>query len=262
MLNRVWAAIQAMTIIALVYSPLFTVFIPDFSQPDTDFGPESNATEYADIEIYSVIIEEPEQLEEKKAEASKPVKKAKKKKPKKKRKAKKTKKSPSKTLTTKNKIAKTGKVLNTTIEKQAKVEEQKEVQKKPRKKRKASRSRCKTRPQRSVKSVGKRKYAIKKKSFDFYVNSIPNAKKLAKAYWYEGKYGKGIMLKSIPCKSPLRNLGVKPKDIIIAVNGKKINNNADLLHAYVQLKTNKNIDILLKRNASRFTLRYEIMKSF
>jgi len=263
MLNRVWASIQAVSIIALVYSPLLLAFIPNFFQPSIDLGPDSDATEYSEIEIYSFIID-PEEFEEKETPSEEeevqpaPKKKITTQKQKKIATKKKSKKTP--ILTTK-----ITKAAQKSFEKVQKVEEKssskKKIEKKTPKRKKRSRSSCKPRPQRSIQSIGKREYAIKKNRFEYYTNSVPNAKKLAKAYWYEGKYGKGIMLTSIPCRSPLRNLGIKPRDIILAVNGKKINNNADLLYAYGQLKTNKKIDILLKRKASRFTLRYEIVKS-
>ena len=144
MLNRVWASMQAVSIIALVYSPLLLAFIPNFFQPSIDLGPDSDANEYSEIEIYSFIID-PEEFEEKETPAEKevqpvPTKKSPTQKQKKIATKKKSKKTP--ILTTK-----ITKAAQKSFEKVQKIDEEsiskKKIEKKTPKRKKRSRSSCK-----------------------------------------------------------------------------------------------------------------------
>jgi type II secretory pathway component PulC len=241
------------------------MFGNQFFVSSVDLGAFSDAAEYAPIEIYSFRIEEEETKPpsepdvQASKEATEKVEDTKTTKQKVALEKKKTENiildKPSKEITspdpkkTKNKQASISSVLK-----------RKKVARAKSKRTAKNRSRCPKRSNRRVQSISGQEFSLQKDLVDTYLNSISNAQKLAKAYWYKGKKGKGILLQQIPCKSPLRNIGLKPKDIIMAVNGKTLTNNAELLSSYIQLKSKKNIDILLKRGTRQFTLTYQIVK--
>lgn len=264
MLERIWIHLQTYTIVALVNSPALLMLWTGFHPVDIiDHGPQSTAVQEAPIEIYSVHIhpedtkpieeypktEEPQIKEQTIVKNPLPVRK--KTKMEKSASIEKTSVVPHQTPKIKSEIS--PKVPFTKPSKQF----TKQARKKKRKKRTAK---CSPRPNRRIQQMSTNQFALQKKVVHRYLGNIDNIKGLAKAYWYSGKKGEGILLRSIPCKSPLRNMGIRPNDIIISINGKKVKNNLALVGHYFEIRSKKNVDIILKRQNRPLTLQYEIVK--
>ena len=210
MLERIWIHIQTYTIVALVNSPaLLMLWAGLHPVENIDFGPQSNAVQEAPIEIYSIQIE-PEELptveedspqKEKETNATKAeVKKTPSKRPEKKAKVDVKKTSPAKESP---KLA--VKISKTIPLTKPSSKDIKRTRKKTPRKRK---SQCSPRVNRRIQQISTHQFALQKKVVHRYLGNLDSIKRLAKAYWYTGKRGEGILLSSIPCKSPLRNMGM------------------------------------------------------
>lgn len=262
MLERLWIHIQTYTIIVLVNSPaLFMLFTSGLSSPIVDFGPQSTAIEESPIEIYSIHIDVEEDFQKEEDESTLEI----------------TKKDIEKEAASKEKSVANPPKQNTIEGKEAAekskpantTQKQKKVssltfrsfkKEKMKRRNKRASSRCTPNSNRRIQARSTNEYILQKKLVHTYLGNMKQLQKLAKAYWYKGKRGEGVLLQSIPCKSPLRNMGLRPKDIIISINGKKMSNNLDLIGSYMQLKSKKKIDIVVKRQAQPITLQYEIVK--
>ncbi len=262
MLERIWIHIQTYTIIALVNSPaLFMMWIGSQPVELIHHGPQSTATQEAPIVIYSVNIEPEETSSEEqpqKEELPQKEEPSVSKKPS----VKSKKETKSKKIQQKKANIKKTPVLDTKLSKNILVPKT-SIQKKKRVQRKKARrrtARCKPSPNRRIQKTSDRQFVVKKKALNRYLGNIDNIRGLAKAYWYSGKRGEGILLKSIPCKSPLRNMGLLPNDIVVSINGKNVKNNLSLVGHYFNLRSKKNVDIILKRQNRPITLQYEIVK--
>lgn len=261
MLERIWIHIQTYTIIALVNSPGLFMLWNGFQPTDIiHHGPQSTAVQEAPIEIYSIYIEpedteeieQPKVIEQSPLEEQKPVKK-----PIKTQKEKivqdqlQPKPEPKESTVPNIKISKHVPIPKISIKNQKRTRT---------KKSRRSSTKCASVPNRRIQQVSKNQYAVNKKALHRYLGNLDNIRGLAKAYWYSGKRGEGILLRSIPCKSPLRNMGLLPGDIVVSINGKKLENNLALVGHYFDLRSQKNTDIILKRHNRPITLQYEIVK--
>ena len=268
MLERIWTHIQTYTIIALVYSPaLVMMWMSGNSTQSIDFGPQSTATQEASIETYSIHIdiEEEGSMEEepaKEAESMKEIVPKQIKSPKNSSIPKALKKEEKKIqpLEPKDNAVEKLQLQKKQITAKSRLFSKAKKEKTVRKRTRRGSARCTPNPNRRIQERSSNQYTLQKKLVHGYLGSIKNMQKLAKAYWYKGKRGEGVLLQSIPCKSPLRNMGLRPKDIIVSINGKKVTNNLDLMGSYIQLKSKKKIDIVLKRQSRPLTLQYEIVK--
>ena len=296
MLERLWVHIQAFTIIALANSPgLFILFMSGFSSSSIDLASSSYATEYAmvstfeihqDPEINSDDMDEEEELRETESKPEEkpqyPIEEAI------------PKSIPPKKLPPRNGSKKEipqkeipqKENSETKIEEDIQKNEEQEThldktlfpnvlfsqlntgssRKHPKKekissyKRTQKKSQCSLRPSHLISSRSETEYSVHQDLIRLYTSKLSRMETLAHAYWYKGKKEKGILLAKIPCKSPLRNLGLLPKDIILSVNGKSIHNNWSAFGGYMELKSQKNFNIVLKRGSRQLSMKYHIVK--
>ena len=268
MLERIWIHIQTYTIIVLVNSPALLMLWTGFQSTEIiHHGPQSTATQEAPVEIYSVYIEPEEEKsveqpqKEEQTITKKPVVKVQKEKKTTSKPTSVSKETPKRDVKTSKNLSIPKKPLSITkkplsITKKS-IKERKLAQ---RKKYKRASARCTPSPNRRIQQISNHQFVVKRKALNRYLGNLDNIKGLAKAYWYKGKRVEGILLKSIPCKSPLRNMGILPNDIIVSINGKKVENNLALIGHYFNLRSKKNVDIILKRQNRPITLQYEIVK--
>ena len=274
MLERIWIHIQAYTIVVLVNSPaLFMLFMSGVSTPQLALGELSNATEYGMVSTFEIHIE-PETLQEQTEDqqetatqetspqetqekgilptptaSAKPIQAKEESLPVEKESAtqEKTPLSRSQTIQLPPHLKKTLASLESTATK--KISPRKQQQ-----------SQCKLHPSRRISSVSDTEYSVHQDLVSLYTSQLSKLSTLAQAYWYKGKHEQGILLQKIPCTSPLRNLGLQPKDIILSVNGKSIHNSWSAVEGYVSLKSQKNLDIVLKRGSRQLSMKYHIVK--
>ena len=118
---------------------------------------------------------------------------------------------------------------------------------------------CKTYENSNIQQIGSKTFKIDKRSFHTYLNDLGKARRLAAVYWFKNKDDKiiGILVKGIPCKSPLRQMGIKPGDIVLSVNKTKT---TDIVGSYLNLKLAKKIDIVIKRKNRTLQLQYRLVK--
>lgn len=70
--------------------------------------------------------------------------------------------------------------------------------------------------------------------------------------------GEGWSLRQVRAKDAY-HLGMRNKDVVLSVNGKKLNTQAQLLAAYVALKNKTSFDVVFERKGKRISHHYEIV---
>ena len=270
MFERIWIHLQVYTIVALVNSPaLLMLWTNSLPTQIIDHGPQSTATQEAPIEIYSIHIEPEETSSEEPTQKEDVPLTKKEEKTEKKQAQKSVKETPNKPVvpTSKAKREKTSPPKKPAKQKlplspktSKVIKPSKDKLKRTKRSSRRRAARCSSVPNRRIQQISKNQFMLQKKVVHRYLGNLDNIKSLAKAYWYSGKRGEGILLRSIPCKSPLRNMGILPNDMIVSINGKKVENNLALVGHYFSLRSQKNVDIILKRQNRSLTLQYEIVK--
>ncbi len=108
--------------------------------------------------------------------------------------------------------------------------------------------------------VGKRSYNLPKKVIRHYSTNWKEAQQLAHLKWStKDQKRQGIKIQHISCKSPLRLSGLEKGDVVVSINGHKIQKDADLLKVYGRLLVWKKMEIKVKRNQRFITVRYSIV---
>ena len=69
----------------------------------------------------------------------------------------------------------------------------------------------------------------------------------------------GVKIRHVRCNSPLRLLGIRRGDVIVAINGKKIKDYPSALIAFYKLKHSKKLRVLIKRKNKKVRLQYRLI---
>jgi type II secretory pathway component PulC len=112
----------------------------------------------------------------------------------------------------------------------------------------------------NITQVGKRSYNLPKKVIRHYSRNWKEAQQLAHLRWStKDQKRQGIKIQHISCKSPLRLSGLEKGDVVVSINGHKIQKDADLLKVYGRLMVWKKMEIKVKRNQRFITVKYSIV---
>jgi membrane-associated protease RseP (regulator of RpoE activity) len=109
-----------------------------------------------------------------------------------------------------------------------------------------------------ITQLGPRKWKVKRSVIERYTGNSASASKLAKVKWAKNKSGKtvGVRLLRVPCKSPLKAAGLRSKDLILEVDGKKVTSYAQGLRVWASIRRNSAFTVKLKRGGQTLTHRY------
>ena len=112
------------------------------------------------------------------------------------------------------------------------------------------------------KSSGKGTYSLPKSLVTHYSRNWKEANRLANLAWSTNKQGdvRGIKIRHIYCKSPLRYSGLKKGDIVLSVNGTSINSNVKLIRLLPKIRFWKKIELEIIRRGKPLKLEYSISK--
>jgi hypothetical protein len=96
------------------------------------------------------------------------------------------------------------------------------------------RNRCIPSTNKRIKQLGENEYQVARSIVKPFMYNPVKANKLARAKWSVNRKNQkvGVKLTRLRCKSPLHLLGLKKGDVILSVNGKKVNSNMRALKAY------------------------------
>jgi|GEM_PF-6385210 len=111
---------------------------------------------------------------------------------------------------------------------------------------------------RGIKQLGPTKWRVKRSVIERYTGDMDKANKLARVKWAKTKSGKtrGVRLVRVPCKSPLKAAGMRSKDLILAVDGKKVTSLAQGLRVWASIRRKSSFTVKIKRGSSTVTHRY------
>lgn len=106
-------------------------------------------------------------------------------------------------------------------------------------------------------------YSLPKSLINHYSTNWKDANQLASLAWSTNREGEiqGIKIRHIYCQSPLRYSGLEKGDIILTVNGKNVNSNANLIRLFPRIRLWKTIELNIIRKGKPITLKYDILKS-
>lgn len=112
------------------------------------------------------------------------------------------------------------------------------------------------------KSSSQREYSLPKSLIKYYSKNWKEANHLANLAWSTNKQGdvRGIKIRQIYCKSPLRYSGLKKGDIVLSVNGTKLNSSSRLLQLIPKIRFWQKIELDIIREGKPLTLEYNVMK--
>ena len=121
---------------------------------------------------------------------------------------------------------------------------------------------CKnTAPSTDIVQLSKNKYQLSKKLVRKYRHNWKAAQKLARLSWYsKDQQRKGIRIRGIGCTSPVRHSGLRAGDVVLAVNGKSLTTEKELLSVYGRLLIWKDVRLSILRNGKPMSIDYSIRK--
>jgi hypothetical protein len=81
---------------------------------------------------------------------------------------------------------------------------------------------------------------------------------LVRGAWHKDKSGDrdGVVVRGIPCSSPLHEMGLRKGDVVQSVNGIELTSTAKAMAAYQSVKSRKSASVSLLRKGKRVGLRY------
>jgi hypothetical protein len=81
---------------------------------------------------------------------------------------------------------------------------------------------------------------------------------LVRGAWHKDKSGNrdGVVVRGIPCSSPLHEMGLRKGDVVQSVNGVELTSTAKAMAAYQSVKSRKSASVSLLRKGKRVGLRY------
>lgn len=104
-------------------------------------------------------------------------------------------------------------------------------------------------------------YQLNKKLIRKYRNNWKEAQKLARLSWYtQNGERKGIRIRGIGCHSPVRHSGLRPGDVVLAINNKPLTSEKDLLATYGRMMIWKDVELSILRNGRPLSIQYAIRK--
>lgn len=113
-----------------------------------------------------------------------------------------------------------------------------------------------------VEQTGERSWKVKESFVDRHTKDLDAAEKLAKVGWARGADGDiiGFKIRSLPCKSPLREAGFMKGDVITSVNGKEITSVASAMRVGLEVRRAGQMRVRLTRKGVRREHTYTLVK--
>lgn len=125
----------------------------------------------------------------------------------------------------------------------------------------ATRRRSRNKCPRTFDGIAKRKDGVYEVSRDLVAYHSSSVKRFNELGWSSAnENGKGWYITGFGCRDALWHAGLRRKDIIEKVNGKKTNNMMQILMLYTKVKAQKHFTVNIRRNGKPLTLRYEVVK--
>ena len=111
-----------------------------------------------------------------------------------------------------------------------------------------------------IQQIGKNKYLVSQSLVKPFLRNPLKANKLAKAVWLVDRDRKkiGVKLKKFGCKSPLYLLGLKRGDVILSVDGKRLNSTVKALSVYGKARSKSKLKVKVKRRNKIIHLNYKL----
>lgn len=112
-----------------------------------------------------------------------------------------------------------------------------------------------------IAAVGPGRYQITRDFLERYTGDLSGAESLADVWWAKNGAGEivGFRIRKIPCKSPLREAGFKPGDVIRSVNGREIRSTGAAVKAYRALRRGDTLVVRLRRDKAWKEQTYEVV---
>jgi len=112
-----------------------------------------------------------------------------------------------------------------------------------------------------IAAVGPGRYQITRAFLDRYTADLSGAESLADVWWAKNGAGEivGFRIRKIPCKSPLREAGFRPGDVIRSVNGREIRSTGAAVKAYRALRRGDTLVVRVRRDKAWREQVYEVV---
>lgn len=112
-----------------------------------------------------------------------------------------------------------------------------------------------------VERVAADRYEVQQALMDKYVKDLDEASKLAIVAWARDEAGTiiGFKVRRIRCGSPLHEAGFRNGDVVLAVNGRTIDNIPEAVKAYMKLRRKDTFRVEVQRGAQRVKLNYTLV---
>lgn len=141
----------------------------------------------------------------------------------------------------------------------AKREAEAKAEAEARRQRKQSRNKC----PKSFEGIHRRKdgvYEVDRSLVDYHTASVKQFNELGYSRSNDEGDKKGWYISGFGCRDPLWHAGLRRRDIVLRVNGKKTNNMMQILLLYTKVKAQKHFTVEIRRKDKDLTFRYEVVK--
>lgn len=101
-------------------------------------------------------------------------------------------------------------------------------------------------------------YEVDRSLVSYHTSSVKHFNELG---WSQAnKKGKGWYVTGFNCFGPLWHAGIRRRDLIMRVNGKRTNNMMQVMLLWPKVKAQKHFEVEIERNDKPITLRYEVVR--
>lgn len=116
-----------------------------------------------------------------------------------------------------------------------------------------------TEPHPQIRQLDGTHWEVEKDLVEYYTSSIPIFNTLGYSKKYDENGVKGWLIGGFGCKGPLYKAGLRSKDVIQEVNGKKTNTVAQIIGLWLFSKKKGTFEVKLLRKGKPMTLYYEVI---
>jgi hypothetical protein len=114
-------------------------------------------------------------------------------------------------------------------------------------------------PHPEIEKVKDHHFVIQRSLIDFYTQSIERLNTLGWSKKYEGEDQKGWYISGFGCKSPLWKGGLRNRDVVQSLNGRKTNNVVQIIAIWATMKKKGAFEIKVWRKGKEVTLHYTVV---
>lgn len=112
-----------------------------------------------------------------------------------------------------------------------------------------------------IKKVDDYSYRVKRDLIDYYVNHLKKAEQLATTLWVETNSGEitGFKVTKVRCGNDLHQLGFRPGDVVLAINGAPVTTTKEAVAAYMELRSANVLKVRLRRRRQIYELTFRLI---